>query len=126
MKTILLDTNMLLVPGQLNIDIFGEVERVCLFPYTIKILSRTREEIESIIKTQKGKDKLAAKLALQLIEKLKIEEISSVGHVDKALVIAAKSGAIIVTIDKGITSELKKMSLPYITVRKKQHLVFIN
>ena len=69
MKQIILDTNFLLVPFTLKIDIFTEIERIIHEPYEICIINKTIDELNSIIENQKGKHKESAGLALQLIKK---------------------------------------------------------
>ena len=55
MKKIILDTNFLLIPSQFNVDIFTEIDRICLFKYKLCVLDETINELNSIIEKQKGK-----------------------------------------------------------------------
>ena len=66
---IILDTNFLLIPGTLKVDIFEEIKRICDFKYTLHIIDKTVDELKKITETQRGKYKTAAKLALMLIKK---------------------------------------------------------
>ena len=124
MKTILLDTNILMAISQFRIDVFAELERICDFPFQITVLDRTIDELESIKTTQKGKDKLAASIALQLIKKkdLQITKTTEKKPVDDILVDFSHNGSIIATQDMALKKRLKK---PIITLRKKKYLIFV-
>jgi rRNA-processing protein FCF1 len=69
MIKIILDTNFLMAISQFKIDIFEEIRRISDFKYQICILDKTIDELNNIIRTQKGKNKLAANLALQINKK---------------------------------------------------------
>src|SRR3989344_4484735 len=109
MKKILLDTNFLLIPPKFKVDIFSEIERICYFNYKLYILDRTVDELENIIKKQKGKSKEAAKLALKIIKLKGIEKIKTEKgiDVDAAIIEAAKKGFIVATQDKILKKKLK-------------------
>ena len=121
MKKIILDTNFLLIPAQFRVDIFSEIKRIADFPYQLCILDKTIDELKTIQKNQKGKNKTAAKLALQLIKKKKIKQIKTTQNllVDDLLVQFSKKGAVIATQDLGLKRRLKK---PYIILRQKKYL----
>ena len=72
MKRIILDTNFLLIPFTLKIDVFSEIKRIMYEPYEIMIVKETINELEKIQKEQKGKHKLNAKAALQLVKSKKL------------------------------------------------------
>ena len=126
MKKILLDTNFLLIPPQFKVDIFSEIERICYFNYKLYILDRTVDELENIIKKQKGKSKEAAKLALKIIKLKGIEKIKTEKgiDVDAAIIEAAKKGFIVATQDKILKKRLKMQNIPVITLRQKKYLIF--
>jgi rRNA-processing protein FCF1 len=73
MKKIILDTNFLLLPATMKVDIFTEIDNVMDEPYELFIIKEIIDELNNIINTQGGKDRDAAKLALQLIKKKKIK-----------------------------------------------------
>ncbi len=124
MTTIILDTNILMAIPQFKIDVFTELQRICDFPYQVTILDRSINELESIKSTQKGKDKLAASIALQLIKKnnIIITKTTEKKPVDDILANLSQNGAIIATQDIALKRRLKK---PYITLRKKEYLIFV-
>lgn len=126
---ILLDTNFLLIPGQFKVDIFSEIHRICDFSYEIVVLDRTIDELESIAAQQRGKDKMAAKLALQLIKVKKpvilASKTATFKNVDKTILeLAAKERLMVATQDRLLKSELKKLGIGLIELRQEKYLRF--
>ena len=127
-KEIYLDTNFLLIPIQFKVDIFEELNRVCDFPKKIFILSESIDELHKIIKTQKGKDRDAAKIALLIIDKkvkqksLNITAFSKELKVDDILVELAVKGAIIATQDKELKKRIKEKDGRIIILKSKSYL----
>ena len=78
MKTIIIDTNFLLMYEKYKIDIFSEIDRICDFPYEIAVIDKTLDEL----KGKKG-EKLARKLLE--IKKVKVIKTNKEGSVDKIL-----------------------------------------
>ncbi len=124
MKKILLDTNVLLIPYQFNIDIFSEINRICQFKYKLYVLDKIIDELKSIQKDkrQKLKNKNAAKLALQLIKAKKINIIKTKKDKPVDDLIAALKGYIIATQDINLKKRLKTK---IITLRAKKKLIII-
>lgn len=127
MRKIILDTNFLMIPQSLNVDIFSEFERVCDFAYSIHILDKTIGEIDNIIKSQSLKHRKSAKLAKKIIETHDISIIDTYNdmYVDDILVDYAKSDpeTIIATQDKELKERLKRSGIPVIMLRQKKYLV---
>ncbi len=125
MKKIILDTNFLLIPAQFKVDIFSEIERVCDFKYSLNVLDKTVGELKGIVQKQKGKQKLAAALALKLLKakKVKVIKTEKGKYVDDVLVEMAKKGDILVaTQDRALKKRLK---VPLILLRQKKYLVIV-
>jgi len=122
MKTIILDTNFLLIPSQFKIDIFSEIDRICDFNYEIFILDKTIDEIKKIIKEQRGKHKKAAKIALALIERKRIKKIKTNEDLDVDSLLLKQKNAIIATQDIELKRKLKKNRIKIITLRQKKYL----
>ena len=122
MKNIILDTNFLMIPAQFKVDIFSEIDRIVNDKYQLYVLKGTIEELNKIIKEQKHKHKMAAKLALKLIKAkgLKILDINQ-KPVDKILTELSKE-YIIATQDKELKKEIKNK----IILRQKKYLVLQN
>jgi len=110
MEKIILDTNFLLIPFQSKVDIFSEVDKICMFKYELCIIDKTIDELNNIIKQQKGTHKEAAQLALQLIKSkhLKILATHQDTDVDTILASFSKKGYIIATQDKELKKRVKK------------------
>jgi uncharacterized protein len=131
MEEIYLDTNFLLIPIQFKVDIFEEIERICHFPKKICVLKESIDELNKIVLTQKGLDKAAARIALQIIDKkvkqksLNITAFSKELKVDDILVELAKSGAIIATQDKELKKRIKEKDGKIIILKSKGYLQLI-
>ncbi|RLE40800.1 DNA-binding protein [Candidatus Woesearchaeota archaeon] len=125
-KKIILDTNFLMIPATLGVDIFREINRICQFNYEICILDKSIEELSKIIEKAKGKEKRAAKTALALIKKKNIKIIKTHEKkldVDSILLKKAKKDAIIATQDIELKEGLKKIKAKHITLRQKKYLM---
>lgn len=129
MKSIIIDTNMLMAAAQFRVDIFRELERICLFNYKLCIIDKTISELNSIRENQKGKHKEAAKLALAILKNGKINKIASDtdDNVDNIIMkIADKEDYIVATLDANLKKRLKAKGVPIITLRQKKFLIFQN
>jgi hypothetical protein len=128
MKEIYLDTNFLLIPIQFKVDIFGEIDRICNFPKKLMILEQSIIELKKIIDKQKGKSRDAAKVALQIINKmekqksLNITAFSKGTKVDDILVELAADGAIIATQDKELKQRIQEKGGRIIILKSKGYL----
>ncbi len=130
MKQIILDTNFLLVPFTLKIDIFTEIERIIHEPYEICIINKTIDELNSIIENQKGKHKESAGLALQLIKKKNIVILepkhlnmtvdSKSPIVDDIILKIANENTYVATQDKILKNKLKQKGIKVIYSRNKK------
>ncbi len=132
MKKIIIDTNFFVSAIRFKIDIFSELQRICDFKYIIYIVDGTIGELEKLAETGKPKDKIAARISLELIkkEKIKITKISSknkrVKNVDLLILNLIKEGNFIVaTQDKELKREIRKKRVPLIVLRQKRYLKLI-
>lgn len=125
MKKILLDTNFLLMPMQFKVDIFSEIDRICHFNYSIFVLDRTIDELKKIMAEQRGKDKNAAKIGLQILKAKKVHVLSteSTKSVDNLIYERALNDAYIVcTSDITLKRQLREKGVPLIVLRQKRYL----
>ena len=131
---IFIDTNFLLMPEQLGIDIFSEIDRICNFSYELFVLEQSIEELNKICESRKasGRDKMAAKLGLKLAKQLeKTQSLKTARephskNVDDALFSLAKAGddVIIATADAELKRKIKTLeNFKIISLRQKSHLV---
>lgn len=130
-KMIIIDTNALMAVGEQKMDIFRELERICLFPFTLAVLSGTVDELKKIQQEQRGKYKTAANIALKLLSLKKVQVISSEEMsskesfkpcVDEELIKQSKKGNLILTQDKELKKRLTK---PFLTIRQKKKIVLV-
>ena len=124
-KQVIIDTNFLLIPARFKVDIFTEIDRIMKEPHEICILDKTIDELEKIIKEQRGKDKEAAKLGKKIAEakKIHILKTDKLKNVDRILIEKAeKDKFIVATQDAELKKELKNKGIKIITLRKKKHL----
>ena len=104
-KKVLLDTSIMLSPGQFKVDIFEELKKVMNDTYDVYILDKTIDELNDLKIKAKQKDKVAANIALALIAQKGILVMSSSGCegiVDDCLVKLAEEDWFVATVDKGL------------------------
>ncbi|MBS3125958.1 nucleotide-binding protein [Candidatus Woesearchaeota archaeon] len=124
MKKIILDTNFLLIPVQLKVDIFSEFHRIMDQKYQLCVLEPSLVELKKLQKI--AKTKTAANVAFQLIEKKDVTVLPSAEpYVDDAIVhYAEKEPVIVATRDKALMDSLRNQGTPVITLRQKKYLIF--
>ncbi len=121
-RKIILDTNFLLIPVQFKVDIFSEIERITDFVYELCIIDKTIQELQGI----KGKDKPAAGVALQLIEKNHLTILpSAAAYTDDAIVNAVREspGMIVATNDVALARRVRTLGARLIRLRQKKYLL---
>ena len=122
MQQVFVDTNAWMAVGQHKLSLFEEIERLC-GKIDVLVLQGTIDELHKIHDTTKGKDKAAAKLALQIIaQKIARKELQlhpNKGYVDDLLVKYSQDGALVVTADFVLQKRLKK---PFIIVKQYKFL----
>jgi rRNA-processing protein FCF1 len=119
---IILDTNAIMAIYEFKIDIFSLISDSIQIPTKIYVLSGIVDELEQIMKEQKGKSKLAARLGLSILKQKKISVLSSSNHVDDTLATMSANGDLILTQDIALKKRLTK---PYLTIRQKNKIILI-
>ncbi|MFA6460713.1 MAG: hypothetical protein WCV90_00470 [Candidatus Woesearchaeota archaeon] len=123
MKKIIVDTNVWMNIGEMKIDLFSELQRVCDFPVQVAVLEGTLRELNKIQEEQRGKFKRLAKLATDLIRVKKVEIFPhSVGDVDELLVDYSHGGFLVLTQDIALKKRLKR---PYLTIKQGRLIIMI-
>ncbi|MBI2664484.1 hypothetical protein HYX10_04035 [Candidatus Woesearchaeota archaeon] len=128
MKTkIFLDTNFLMIPAQFKVDIFAEIGRI-FDSYELFAVAETVAELKNIIGsgTAKGKDKSAAKVALQLLKKYRVKIADNrkvFKSADEAILDIVDRNSAVATQDIHLKRKLKGRC-GVIVLRKKQYLEF--
>lgn len=125
MIKIFIDTNFWLLPYTKKIDIFSEIERIVPERYEILVSESVIGELKKIQKKGNGKEKIAAEIALILIEK-KAKKIPDGKNTDSLILkISEKENMIVCTNDKKLRKKLKEKNLKIIGMRGKEKLEFI-
>lgn len=121
MKKIILDTNMLLVPVQFNVDIFDEIDRLIEGKYQIVTLDLVVNELKKMAKSN-SKDAKAAKVGLELIKNKKVKIVKSkIRNTDNAIIQLANNN-IVATNDKLLRQKLRNKNIKTIYLRNKKFL----
>jgi len=132
MKKIIIDTNFIVSAIRFKIDIFSELQRICDFEYAVCIVDGTIDELEKLAETGKPKDKIAARISLELIRNKKINITKTppknkrVKNVDLLILnLIKKEDFIVATQDKELKKEIRKKGAPIIVLRQKGYLKLI-
>jgi len=121
MRNVVLDTNALLLPYQLGINIEKELSRL-LGICRIIIPTSVIKEAEKIA-TRDGGEARAAKLGLSIIRRKDYQIIETEYDGDDGVMdVAIKMNAAIVTNDKELKKKAKEFGLPVIYVRGENRL----
>ncbi len=122
MKNIILDTNFLLVPAEMNVDIFTEISRIFRDKVQFFILDKSLEELDKVAEKGRQKEKLAVKMTKSLLktQNIKILICDHEGSVDDILVKLSKN-YIIATQDKELKRRIQHNIL---SVRQKKYVMF--
>ena len=125
-RSIILDTNFLMIPFQFKVDIFSEFRRVCSFNFSLCMFEQSVNELKNIIEKQAGKNKKAAQFALKLINLKNIEMIKRAGNdVDSLILENSDKDAIVATQDIKLKKMLLENGVPVIILRQKKYLQLI-
>jgi rRNA-processing protein FCF1 len=124
MKTVVLDTNFLLIPAQFKVDIFVEIERVCRFPYQLKVVEGTLGELQKLMMEGDAKERKAAKMAFSLFSQHKVGILNISGEVDSAIASLPK-GTVVATQDQRLKRVLKERGFSLVVLRQQKYLQFI-
>lgn len=127
MKTIILDTNFLLIPAQFNVDIFESIKELMDEAYELCVIDMIVDELHILTGKGSGKDKNAAKLGLALLEAKNIKVLKTEKNLntDKMIVETAKQPDFIVaTQDQGLKRDLKANNVKIIVLRQKKRVAF--
>ena len=136
MKKIILDTNFLLLPITMKMDIFTDIHMLINEPYQLLVLDKSIDELNKIIEEQKGKPKDAARMALQLLKAKNIHILDTEKQkslymtpnsreftVDDIIVALADKETIVATQDKFLKKSLLSKGINIIILRGKEKLI---
>ncbi|MBW2992972.1 nucleotide-binding protein [Candidatus Woesearchaeota archaeon] len=126
MRRIILDTNILMIPGQFKIDVFSEIRRVCDFSYHVYIVDKSVDELKKLA-SGKSRHAKAAKLGLSLMRAkgVGVIQTNEQGHTDDLIVSIVQKGDIVATQDMHLKRRVRGKGADIITMRQKKRLVLI-
>ena len=117
---------MLLIPFTLGVNVTDELKSRIDGNVRLSVVEKTLDELEHLVKTERGKQKEAAKLAKKLInhEKLHIIRHEIADIADSAIVAYCEkyTQTIVATQDKELRSTLQKMGIQVAFVRAKSYI----
>lgn len=114
---VLLDANFLMIPNQFGVDIFEYLK-----DYEIATMSACIGELKKLAK-KRGKDGLAARIALKLVKENKVEVIRVKEKADNAILNEALNNKYTVaTNDKVLIKALKNNGIKVIRLKQKKYL----
>lgn len=121
MDRVILDTNFLMIPGSIGVDVFSELERVMDGPYEVCVLRGTVAELSRIMEKDKSKNKIAARIAQQLLKSKNIKILEHVESVDDAIAeLSAEPGTYVATQDLELRRRLRCRA---IVLRQQKYLM---
>ncbi len=118
---VIIDTNGLMIPGQFGLDIFSELSRLGFDSYIVTRASV--KELEKISSQGRGKDKIAAKIALSLLDRCTIIEKN--GFADDIITcLAVRMEAAVLTNDMELKKRLCSKGVTIVYLQDKTRLGF--
>lgn len=118
---VIIDTNALMVPEQFGVDIFTELQRLgyvhCIVP------AQVMGELRSLaVKADKGRDKIAARVALGLTERCSVVGEDNFDADQAIEELALREGAAVFTNDKALKKRLFSKGITVIYLRQRRYL----
>ncbi len=124
MKYIVLDTNFIMSAIGFKIDIIREIERIADFKHGLAVLKATLSELEKLIKEGEYFERKQALLAMQIIQKSRMDILPMEGYADDILAALSPENHIIATQDAGLLKRLTQKGFRTIIIRQKTHFEF--
>jgi rRNA-processing protein FCF1 len=118
---VIADTSFLMIPGMFGVDVLSELERLLESRYELLVPEPVVRELKQISEHGKPKERVAARLGLQLAERgsfIKLE-----GEADESILrLATQKRCAVGTTDAALRRLLKKLGITVIYLREKSHL----
>ncbi|MGE0793373.1 MAG: PIN domain-containing protein [Candidatus Woesearchaeota archaeon] len=127
-KKVILDTNILLLPGQIGIDIFTEIDKVMSESYEFYVLDGTLDELKNIMEgktnAKQKADKFNAKLGFLLIKQKGLKTLKDFSKsVDDDIVELSNSDVYVATQDKELQKRVEKRGAKLLLLRQQKYFV---
>ena len=116
---VIIDTNALMIPVQFNVDIFDELQRLGFDEFVVPLA--VINELETLVKRTRGKDKMAAKVARSLADRCEIMDATGFAD-DVILELADEIGAAVLTNDIKLKNRLCDKNITVVYLRQKNRL----
>jgi hypothetical protein len=118
---VIIDTNALMVPEQFGVDIFNELQRLGYVQWIVP--AQVLGELRSLAtKADKGRDKIAARVALGLSERCHIVGEDNFDADQAIEELAISEGAAVFTNDKALKKRLFSKGITVIYLRQGRYL----
>ena len=118
---VIIDTNALMVPEQFGVDIFSELQRLGYVQWIVP--AQVMGELRSLAtKADKGRDKIAARVALGLSERCNIVGEDNFDADQAIEELAISEGAAVFTNDKALKKRLFSKGITVIYLRQGRYL----
>jgi len=114
-----------MIPYQHKVDIFSEIGRLIPEQHDLIVPDGVIRELQQLRNIGKGSDKIATRIAIELIEKKGVKIIESHGRVDEFILdFAVKNKSIVCTNDRELKRKLKEFNIQIICLRGRNRLEF--
>jgi rRNA-processing protein FCF1 len=117
---VLADTSFLMVPGMYGIDIISELERVIGSKFVLVVPSAVIAELERIARRSSGREGAAARIGLEIARRWG-RVVEREGGADSVILEMAR-GRIVGTGDMELKGRLRRMGVPVVFLRGRDHL----
>jgi len=116
-----LDTNVLMYIFTEKVDVFSQLKELGFNRFIVP--SKVVQELKNLTISLTGKERLAAKFALSLIERFcEVVEIEAVGTDIALLEAARRFGCVLITNDKRLKKKAKKEGIPIGYLREMRYV----
>lgn len=120
-RTVILDSNALMMQFQFHVDIEKEVRRILNINFDVVVPSIVVDELNRLTKEGTGKEQAEARMAVELAKTFRI--VAAPGDGDAGIMRLAESlNAVVVTNDKRLRAVLRAKDIPNIYMRSRAFL----
>lgn len=127
-KKVILDTNILLLPGQIGVDVFTEIDKAMHDSYEFCVLKGTLIELENIkegkTRLNKKSDKFNAKLGIIMVKQKDLKILKqSLKLVDDAIVELSNSDVYVATQDRALQKRVEEKGAKLLLLHQQKYFV---
>ncbi|MDY6865465.1 MAG: DNA-binding protein [Halobacteriota archaeon] len=118
-RRVIIDTNALMIPANFNLDIFSELERLGFEEFIVP--NAVVRELEGLQSKLKGREKIAARVALTLLNRCEIVEVD--GYADDVIMkLSKEKDAAVFTSDIELKRRLISSGVTVVYLRQQKYL----